>query len=506
MAQRVTSLHSPGDLRSVRPHWLDLPTEVRLMILEEVADRHSQRFTRRTGLARYACVCEEWQAFFEEKTFHHFILEDEDLQKFEEFVGLSRRMFVKHIWLRIKLDRHPDVATHNIGFAATLSRLVAHVPGDAEGPWDLDPQPRHAILEDWIQSDYLFYEKYLENGSLAAYKHQKDHHTRCGYLRSVIRPLMPNIGPLTDRESHYWACWRDWESHIFGTRLLVPDDMNSVPIVYNMVPVVTKFLIRRQNYREFKPDALQKILGHFPCLEECSRAATLKKLCLFSNTGGAFDMPPFDGLSVQRQPSTLRPRSNVARSLVAASVELEHLSVAFFTSARAFFAKAIKPAFFWSNLRSLSLTETTFAHEALGPKDQDDKTRIANFVIAQAALTALKMPKLQVMELWNGKKGSGNIFRYQATELTTEIAWLGTEPIEFTNDVIQAWQFVARQREWSDGRDLVQSVTQLSPSDFPRTGSILSYLKIDVLHPVSAYKFELENDEDLDPEAPPPED
>ncbi|KAH6975172.1 hypothetical protein BKA56DRAFT_688820 [Ilyonectria sp. MPI-CAGE-AT-0026] len=79
------------------PNWSSLPTEIRIMILELLAEH--QR------LCMYATVSKEWQIMIERKTFHQLKLKQSCLDDFERLVKRQRGL-VRHIWLNIELQRY----------------------------------------------------------------------------------------------------------------------------------------------------------------------------------------------------------------------------------------------------------------------------------------------------------------------------------------------------------------------------------------------------------------
>lgn len=128
----------------------------------------------------------------------------------------------------------------------------------------------------------------------------------------------------------------------------------------------------------------------------------------------------------------------VSRAVAEASLKLEHLSASIMVDASYFF-QALEPSWTWPNLTWLAMTS-----RLLGPGACS--VGIDAMLIAASA-AAMKMPNLQVMELWNGTEGMAILFRYQKAEggepavITRKATW------EFVLGpaVIGAWEDVARE-------------------------------------------------------------
>jgi hypothetical protein len=65
-------------------------------------------------------------------------------------------------------------------------------------------------------------------------------------------------------------------------------------------------------------------------------------------------------------------------------------------------------------------------------------------MLQAAAATAMKMPNLKIMEIWNGREGLATLFRYESTRggQPTTITWRGTWEFDLRPPVIQAWETV----------------------------------------------------------------
>jgi len=136
--------------------------------------------------------------------------------------------------------------------------------------------------------------------------------------------------------------------------------------------------------------------------------------------------------------STKRPSRALGRAFSAATRSLERFSAAFLIDAKHFFEnfspnKPQDPTEVpWKNLRNIALTSYV-----LHPKT--GRRTIAKLLLAAARAAAL-MPKLKIMEIWNGGEGHACIFRYSIDHGRPRISWWGTwgwkPPIR--NDVIRS--------------------------------------------------------------------
>lgn len=72
-----------------------------------------------------------------------------------------------------------------------------------------------------------------------------------------------------------------------------------------------------------------------------------------------------------------------------------------------------------------------------------NQIEIDNMLLAAAA--AVKMPKLETMEIWDGQVGLAMLFRYQPDRKggLAVITWKGTWDFALRSSVIQAWEAVA---------------------------------------------------------------
>ena len=206
----------------------------------------------------------------------------------------------------------------------------------------------------------------------------------------------------------------------------------------------------------------------------------LQKLVLFENFNQQY---PLSDLSWC--PSFRTPKSDVSRAVANASLNLEHLSASFIVDASYFF-DAREPSWSWSRLVSLTLTSRLLTpHES--PMEVDS-------MLQAAASAAMKMPNLDILEIWNGQDGLAMLFRYQLTgeRQPAVITCRGTWEFVLQPPVVQAWEAVARKRG-GNGSVIVKEV--LDSTIIKSYGDAIHHLRLlnPVMRPVSLQQIRLEH-------------
>jgi len=88
-------------------HWIKLPAEIRLMILEMVAEDHRFKSDQQYIRAGYASISPELQAVFEPSNFQRLVLDQERISDLEQIMAKGeRRNYLKHIFLPIRLEEY----------------------------------------------------------------------------------------------------------------------------------------------------------------------------------------------------------------------------------------------------------------------------------------------------------------------------------------------------------------------------------------------------------------
>jgi uncharacterized protein DUF6546 len=176
----------------------------------------------------------------------------------------------------------------------------------------------------------------------------------------------------------------------------------------------------------------------------------------------------------------------VSRKLARASLRLDTLCVSFMADAGYFFA-ARDDAWTWESLTSLTLTSRIFTNDA--------KASDIDQLLRDAAVAALQMPKLERMELWNGRKGVAMLFRYQRTrdkQKPASITVRGTSELVVGDAALKVWDVVAR----SHGNEGVVVETSLIDEELRCHANAIFHLGLStqVARPVSLQQMITEHE------------
>lgn len=518
------------------PGFYSLPAEIQSMILNFVAEPspasskpHTESSSSASSsLARYACVDKFWNTFFESRTFKNLTITQYDISSLSRFVTGRRRSLLKHLWLRIKLPEYPTsmskadedptilwqldfVFTESIKYlwevlsewqGAGQKGMTLELSADSSSDW--------AGMLRWnssIERDVKLYKEYLASSSMEQYDIFGDVHTPYVKLHEALST--PSAYITYNKRNDYWFAT---VNNLFGWRPLDfnysesandkeggdEDDIPQLP----PVSVVTKFLIRRQQFREIYPTALNKILSSLPAVEDvhverwrCGESCDEKSWCKEAQVTFAMDLPPsVKTLSLYGDTSPIfhnwGPRDasvvSLAKCLRQYSKNLEHLSVSHLIDAKEFLRpfwpadsdEATRSLPDWENLKTLSLTSDVF--------NTGTKKEINNLLCA-AARAAKKMPNLQLLELWNGKEKRACVFRYRVEDTVGEITLRGTHIKTLDNEVVMAWGDTSVHIHRPDVRE---SFVPIEKEDINSTRQVLGYLsnRGKIMHPVSAYR------------------
>jgi hypothetical protein len=187
-----------------------------------------------------------------------------------------------------------------------------------------------------------------------------------------------------------------------------------------------------------------------------------------------------------------RKSTSLARALFESSRSLENLSVSFLIDAKDFFgifwpsrpdAPDVVP---WNNLRTLALTSSLLNP---GP----DSTKINKLLIA-ASRAAAYMPRLKVMEIWNGNDGYACVFRYRnhrrLPQITWECSW--KTPPQMDDEVISCWS--AAMTKLHPNSRLIATSDRFPKKLIKTYAATLRYLQLRtyVLHIISDYQLHWE--------------
>ncbi|KAK8012867.1 hypothetical protein PG991_010242 [Apiospora marii] len=497
-----------------------LPMHLRCRIMEMVA----QSLPSTSSLSPFTTVSHEWQVYLEQFTFERIRVTPERLDSFKSYMNVRRQGYVRYIWLCMELEAYDcrtcapeDPEDYIVSDAdnllikntfeslfAALSTwypkgslvldISAHSPSDSEHWFDYLTFRPDAPMDRSAEEEIEF--------GLRKQKHpiflgNKLAHPAERIMNRVFETIMSE-GPFeTDAEEDQW--WQDLPS----------------------VPAVTGILLRQQNRRRWKPKALARMLTRFPQLEEIhyepwrewdrgdqkatdlayetllgslggSTHPKLRKVALFENFDDqyAFCLVSAEPRSVTLNCEPVRtPRPGLSHTLASSSLSLEHLSASFVVEASRFL-RGLKPSWAWPNLTSLVLTSQLLTAQ---PERQAD----IDALLQSAAAAAMRMPKLETMEIWNGSAGLAGTFQYRRSA-PPSITWRGTWAHPFPVPVVRAWQAVV-DRHGSGGTDteefVVVSETLNKRLVMKSHGDAIHYLKVSpsVIRPVSLQQIRLKD-------------
>ncbi|OAA54949.1 hypothetical protein SPI_08453 [Niveomyces insectorum RCEF 264] len=501
--------------------WDGLPGEIRLLILKALM---------RDGctLGRLATVSREWQTELERYNFARIKLTPSRLVDFGSMIR-RRRALVRYIWFCLELDDYDCAkcapvrgiltdAEWEEEFAVSDTRDCPITTAfqnlfSVLGTWDLHGDLMLDI-SIYSPSDSKHWFKYLtflpdapsdmlgrgdvqqttgtkvyndpQHGWVAGVRHSAPPTA----IRKVFHPVMGE-GPFDSEQlEHQW-----WDQ---------------LPLV----PAVTSLLLRQQNRRRWKPGSLAHMLGRFPSLREIHYEPwrewdfmqshtdrkyqrlfksipgvnhNLKRLVVFENFNQQYPVLMrrcLNGVDLSGCDRTRRPDPAVGRMVALASLKLEHLAASFIADASHFFK--IEPSWEWPNLTSLALTSTLLT---------PDENPVEIGAMLQAAAAAVrKMPQLETMEIWNGRKGLAALFQYRVFRCRwhATITWRGTWKLAMEPSVLQTWEAVVQQYG-GDGRlDLVQE--RLDEATIKSHGDAIHYLMLssEVIRPTSLRQIRME--------------
>ena len=212
----------------------------------------------------------------------------------------------------------------------------------------------------------------------------------------------------------------------------------------------------------------------------------LKKLMVFENFNQQYPaiMQRFQyGVDLTGCDSLRNPTPAVSRMVALASLKLEHVAASFIVDASHFFE--IEPSWEWPNLSSIVLTSNLLT---------PDKDPVEIGVMLQAAAAAaIKMPGLETMEIWNGRKGLAALFKYHVFHDRQEatITWRATWQLTIESSSMRAWEAVIDQY---DGYELNFVQECLDEAAIKSHGDAIHHLVLSspVIRPISLQQIQLE--------------
>lgn len=521
--------------------WDGLSAEIRLLILEALVQDGCT-------LSPLATVSREWQTKLERYNFARIRLTPSRLVNFDSIIYRNRAL-VRYIWFCLELDNYDctkcapvsdDVEAFAVSntdhcpittaFQNLFSTLRTWEPVDdlildisIYSPSDSKHWFQYLTFMPDTPSDILDGDGGIEQTILNKVYHDPHHGWVAGFQHSTpptaaIRKVFHSVmgeGPFdSDRLEIEW-----W------------DQLPSVP-------AVTSLLLRQQNYRRWKPGSLAHMFARFPRLQEVHYEPwrewdlmqgltdrgeyyygisisiiqsallliihiyyldfqylfeaiphfnnDLKRLVVFENFNQRYPaiMQRFSlGVDISGCDIIRNPAPAISRRVALASLKLEHLAASFIVDASHFFK--IELSWEWPRLSSLVLTSNLLT--------PDENPIEIGAMLQAAAAAALKMPQLETMEIWNGRKGLAALFKYQAFRNTQQatIIWRGTWTLAMDPSTIEAWEAVVHQY---NGWELNLVQERLDEAAIKSHGDAIHYLMLSsqVIRPISLQQIRIE--------------
>ncbi|KAI1398942.1 hypothetical protein F4819DRAFT_489112 [Hypoxylon fuscum] len=483
-----------------------LPAEIQLMILEVLLQDGC-------SLASFATVSREWQTIIERHNFARIKLTPSRLADFGSIVHRNRAL-VEYLWLCLELEEYGcdecgllclpwGLNTWDIPIIAAFQDLFSTL-----SLWE----PNGDLLLDigvHSPSDSKHYFKYLTFKPDTPWD-------ECDQDQCVDQAMLVEVD---DRYHHWYAGTQESTPSELAIHRLFEDIMGEGEGAFNddeqenhwwqklpAIPAVTGVLLRQQNRRRWKPTSLAQMFARLPRLQEVHyepwrewndtdqertdksyqslfeslASNNLRKLVIFENFNQQYSR------RFRPDKPIRKPTSAVSQMVANASLKLEHLSASFMVDASYFFHAQSEPSWKWPNLTSLILTS-----RLLTPNESPTEI---NKMLQVAAAAAMNMPKLEMMDIWNGREGLATLFRYQSVKdrRPAVITWRGTWEFALQPPVIRAWEAVALGHG-GDGSTIVKEL--LDVDTIKSHGDAIHYLKLSgsVIRPVSLQQIRMEH-------------
>ena len=209
----------------------------------------------------------------------------------------------------------------------------------------------------------------------------------------------------------------------------------------------------------------------------------LRKLVLFEDFNRTYTTSHGPGYVVTYGEHTgvkpiRRPSACVAARLAAASLDLQW--------------DAVQPGWFWTwtSLQTLALT----SQDLIPREDRRD----INEMLRRGAEVVKKMPRLQIIELWNSRQGNAAVFRYKSSRagVAPRIEWRSNWRFTLDRSVVAAWQSVS-----TDLYDLVVQYEFINSALVRNHGEAVAALELqlEVACSVSIEEIRREHEEVISP-------
>ncbi|KAH7266178.1 hypothetical protein B0J15DRAFT_534266 [Fusarium solani] len=432
---------------TTRYFWNSLPPEIRLLILRCIALNFESKETVRAS--SLATVSREWRSFFEGETFRRIALASPDLPAFSKVVrgeDAIRPGYIRNLYLRIRLAEYtkriydkPESATNikenNRTFTSDMTVLL-----NSLSSWEGTRGGLTLEINAHSPSDQIFHrsEGEVHDDYPIRFKEDlKDLRSFLEYLRDKRAARVTSIAvPRSVR--------RGAARRLRGTPLeLLPQrqkrgtcSTNNLP----RVPIVKGLVLRRSFFRGIAPESIATLLRE--------SFVALESFYLHKWIG---QTPDLQTCLMPTLPPTVRRFSFDQSSrwdsckYASAPKKLEGLARLMATSCHRFteFSPPLKN-------KESKLQHLTLRTQHLRPRGRQNF--VTDFLII-AALAAMKLPRIRILEIWNSGHRFGYLFRYAQDSHRATITWrvIGSQFVLMPK-VVGAWTRVASRRplaiEW----------------------------------------------------------
>ncbi|KAL7914050.1 hypothetical protein GGI35DRAFT_490387 [Trichoderma velutinum] len=490
-------------------NWLQLPLEIKLTIWKFLAadpggNPRKPAQNKKSGLAGYACVSKQWQDFFESILYARLTLSQYCLQDFRVLMHRQRDM-VRYLWLRFRLTPYdcftcshwmptPSQNGEIVRLATAVGQLFhilsqweLHGSGiafeiSATNPCDLEHHFKGNIYLDANSEE-------IEDMRTNGVPHDLAH----GWWNGQLVTLPPQAA-LAKLEL---LC-----SRAMQTRFQLS------------VPVITGLVLRRTTRCVIRPALFEVILACLPNLRhftyEIWRVNTsfeseymwdmyyrfIVKICLPKSLESFTIFEDFNEVfnrihaSSRANPSSeliRTPSSSISFELANRSQALEKVSASYLVDAVQFFGH-INDNWTWDRLTSLSLTCQLL-------NDSANWEQIVE-LLSKVGIICQRMPKLRLLNIWHGMKGTACAFKYRRLDHRAVIVWCGTWELTIERNIVRAWQKVALLHIGFGACILVGSYQRLNPDDIRSHAAAIRLLGLaeQVIHPASLEEIDRESD------------
>ncbi|KAM5378790.1 hypothetical protein ACJZ2D_004263 [Fusarium nematophilum] len=448
--------------------WASLPPEICLLILESVLEKCDSKKEpcpdqKASSVAPYATVCRGWQCFFESHTFRRLHVEDSSLCFFTEAMrgkNAARLNYIRYLGLCIELSGYscvgcskPEgpmaIARNNQTFTTSLrglfEALSLWVPNHSGGltleisAWSPGDSQHH--FREFVDADmharFQLEEDLQRAPSLLEYSRQK---------LEEVRPTM-----ITHPRDRRFQVYR----RLKGTPLELGPGI-AIP----QVPIVKTLWLRPHFYRGIAFLTLARmfqdsLVGMESFRFERWTGVTSREEKAFFSDFQKYLVPAFPP-SLMRFSFNQWPRWK--NSKAALSGEMVDIFVT--DAAAASFCRLTELCPPWQVYTMDFLIGLYLSGSRVDEKPKLEllclECRLLDLsagqpeftgLLGMAAMTALCMPKLRTLEIWNAVPGHSFIFRYARSPYKATITWRSIgRGIVLEDEVVKRWADVAAKR------------------------------------------------------------